>query len=331
MRYDRIAALAGIAAASLAHADEIVLKNDSLVDGGSVNVCPCFVQNEEAAVWLTSPCDGEIVAIQIFWKSFFGGADQVIEDSILVYEGGTFPNPGPLKEELLAPLLTDGGLNEFRYMDDQQTIPISIPVQAGETFVVSLKFFNSNANDVFAPSIVSDDSGCQPGKNAVKVNGNQWRNACSLGVSGDWVIRAIVNCGGEPTGAVCLPDGTCADGLTESDAIALGGVWNGAGSTCGSVTCLGACYIPSTGGCLQFDKATCDAVGGDWQGPGTTDCNPCPADLAEPFGTLNIFDLQAYVGLYNAQDPSADLAAPFGSYNIFDIQAYIGLYNKGCP
>jgi len=57
----------------------------------------------------------------------------------------------------------------------------------------------------------------------------------------------------------------------------------------------------------------------------------CPADLAPPFGSLNIFDIQAYIGLYNAQDPAADLAAPFGAWNIFDIQAYIGLYNQGCP
>ncbi|RMH30434.1 MAG: hypothetical protein D6692_01940 [Planctomycetota bacterium] len=28
---------------------------------------------------------------------------------------------------------------------------------------------------------------------------------------------------------------------------------------------------------------------------------------------------------------AADLAAPFGTLNIFDIQAYIGLYNQGCP
>ncbi len=57
----------------------------------------------------------------------------------------------------------------------------------------------------------------------------------------------------------------------------------------------------------------------------------CPADLAEPFGVLNIFDLQAYLGLYNAQDPAADLAEPVGAFNIFDVQAYLGLYNAGCP
>ena len=57
----------------------------------------------------------------------------------------------------------------------------------------------------------------------------------------------------------------------------------------------------------------------------------CPADLAEPFGTLNIFDIQAFIGLYNAQDPAADIAAPLGTWNIFDLQAYIDQYNQGCP
>ena len=57
----------------------------------------------------------------------------------------------------------------------------------------------------------------------------------------------------------------------------------------------------------------------------------CPPDLAAPYGVLNIFDLQAYIGSYNAQEPDADLAAPFGTFNIFDIQAYIAQYNAGCP
>src|SRR5690606_15907769 len=132
--------------------------------------------------------------------------------SILVYESGTFPRPGAIKSELLAPVLTDGGLNEFRYEDENQTIPISIPVEAGETFVVSLRFFNANANDLFAGTLVSDNDGCQAGRNTVKVSGNVWQSACSLGVSGDWVIRAVIDCSSSPTGAVCLPDGSCADG-----------------------------------------------------------------------------------------------------------------------
>lgn len=59
--------------------------------------------------------------------------------------------------------------------------------------------------------------------------------------------------------------------------------------------------------------------------------NACPADLAEPFGTLNFFDVAAFIALYNAQDPAADLAAPAGVFNFFDVAAFIAAYNAGCP
>ena len=57
----------------------------------------------------------------------------------------------------------------------------------------------------------------------------------------------------------------------------------------------------------------------------------CPADLAEPFGTLDFFDVAAFLDLYNAGDTAADLAAPFGELNFFDIAAYIDAYSAGCP
>lgn len=56
-----------------------------------------------------------------------------------------------------------------------------------------------------------------------------------------------------------------------------------------------------------------------------------PADLADPLGTLNAFDLFEFIGRFNDQDPSADLAAPFGAFNFFDVAEYINLYNAGCP
>jgi len=71
---------------------------------------------------------------------------------------------------------------------------------------------------------------------------------------------------------------------------------------------------------VEFSEFVCEQPGG---------CSP--ADIAEPFDTLNFFDIAAYIGLYNAGDPAADLAAPFGSLNFFDISEYISLYNAGCP
>lgn len=63
------------------------------------------------------------------------------------------------------------------------------------------------------------------------------------------------------------------------------------------------------------------------------DTNPgcSDADLAEPFGLLNFFDLAAYLALYNAADPAADIAAPFGNLNFFDLSEYLTRYNAGCP
>lgn len=61
---------------------------------------------------------------------------------------------------------------------------------------------------------------------------------------------------------------------------------------------------------------------------------PCPADLdppGAPDGVLNFFDVAAYLGLYNAQDPEADFAEPFGTLNFFDVAAFIAAYNAGCP
>jgi uncharacterized protein (DUF433 family) len=69
---------------------------------------------------------------------------------------------------------------------------------------------------------------------------------------------------------------------------------------------------------FRIDGVVCDAGG-------------CPADLAEPFGTLNFFDISAYLALYNAGDAGADLAEPFGALNFFDISAYLASYNAGCP
>jgi hypothetical protein len=60
-------------------------------------------------------------------------------------------------------------------------------------------------------------------------------------------------------------------------------------------------------------------------------CVRCPADLASPFGTLDFFDLAAFITLYNNSDPAADLAAPFGVFNFFDVAAYLDLFNAGCP
>jgi hypothetical protein len=58
---------------------------------------------------------------------------------------------------------------------------------------------------------------------------------------------------------------------------------------------------------------------------------PCnDADLVEPFGVLDFFDLQAYLNLYSTGDPDADLNGD-GLIDFFDVQAYLNAFAGGCP
>ena len=85
---------------------------------------------------------------------------------------------------------------------------------------------------------------------------------------------------------------------------------------------LDAPTIPDTG----LGPAPIVDIGPYESGPGCS-----PADLAEPYGQLDFFDLAAYLDLYHAGDPAADLAPPIGVLNFFDLAAYLDAYNAGCP
>ncbi len=263
------------ALATRAHGDEVVVQNDSVIDGANAVICPCFIQGESAAAWLTSPCNGNIVAVQVYWRSFFGGELPMLEESISIFGAGPFPSPGDLlinqgsmPAVLEGPVMTDGVNNEFRFLDEFQTIPIIIPVTAGQEFVVSLEFFNDSPP--LGPSVVSDSDGCQAGKNTVFVIPGGWMDACLLDVTGDWFIRAVVDCSAL-TGACCLSTGACLDGLTDSQCAGAGGDHQGDGSDCASVQCPEAtqacCFLPS--GCLNLTAGDCDVAGGFPQGGGT--------------------------------------------------------------
>lgn len=56
----------------------------------------------------------------------------------------------------------------------------------------------------------------------------------------------------------------------------------------------------------------------------------CIADL-DSSGSLNFFDVNTFLLLFNIHDPAADFSAPFGSFDFFDVSAYLALYSAGCP
>lgn len=56
-----------------------------------------------------------------------------------------------------------------------------------------------------------------------------------------------------------------------------------------------------------------------------------PVDYAEPFGTLNVDDMLAFLPLFVAGDPTADLADPIGALDADDIIAFLSQFAAGCP
>lgn len=54
------------------------------------------------------------------------------------------------------------------------------------------------------------------------------------------------------------------------------------------------------------------------------------ADLAEPLGELNFFDVSAFLSAFNAGEPAADLNDD-GLFNFFDVSSFLTQFNAGCP
>lgn len=56
----------------------------------------------------------------------------------------------------------------------------------------------------------------------------------------------------------------------------------------------------------------------------------CPADLNRD-GRVDFFDIASFLDAFSARRPAADLAEPLGVWNFFDLAAYLAFYNAGCP
>jgi beta-glucanase (GH16 family) len=54
------------------------------------------------------------------------------------------------------------------------------------------------------------------------------------------------------------------------------------------------------------------------------------ADLAEPLGQLDVFDVFAYLDLFSAGDLDADITGN-GTLDVFDVFAYLDVFAAGCP
>ena len=59
------------------------------------------------------------------------------------------------------------------------------------------------------------------------------------------------------------------------------------------------------------------------------DCSGCPADFTGD-GSLDIFDVFAFLDAFNTMNPAADFTGD-GSFDIFDVFGFLDAFNAGCP
>ena len=63
--------------------------------------------------------------------------------------------------------------------------------------------------------------------------------------------------------------------------------------------------------------------------PGVGPCNA--ADIALPFGVLDLDDVNAFILSFLANTPPSDIAPPFGVWDLDDVNLFITEFLAGCP
>lgn len=114
-------------------------------------------------------------------------------------------------------------------------------------------------------------------------------------------------------GACCLPDATCVPNLTVGECeVDNGGVWQGDGSACGTVT--GACCLPAT--CIVATADCCSAAGGTYQGDGA----PCGTAAGNP----TPYTSNPGLAIPDTAQASDTISVP-DSFTIGDVDVQIGI------
>ncbi|HKE02004.1 MAG TPA: hypothetical protein VKE69_13395 [Planctomycetota bacterium] len=190
MRRPLSALVLAAALASPALATDKTYQNDTVVAGGPANVQAGFVKNEiAAAVFSVPPADGKVFlrnASVVMGNAL--GLSTTRQMRVLVYASGGV-NPGtPI---FTSPIFTfsPGALNIVDVSAQ------NIELAAGSTFTIGAKFEQDGGLSGLT-SVVTDTSGIQSGKNLVFAVPGGWSTAESLGISGDFAIRADVTTNG---------------------------------------------------------------------------------------------------------------------------------------
>jgi hypothetical protein len=184
MRVSVLVAMLTVARAAAAQE----LANDGFVDGGNASFQGGFVSGEQAASRFVLPAAG---TYRITGVKFLFGPSALTETITIHIYSDTVGADTPGPEIFNMDYMVTGSASAWQMADLSAD-----NVAVGGTFRVGIQLMN--AGD---PSVARDTDGTiAQDKNFIFTSG-QWVRSATLGLQGDWIIRAIV----APTGPV--PDG----------------------------------------------------------------------------------------------------------------------------
>lgn len=237
-----------------AEAYELTLQNDGWTDGSSLGCQGGFVSGEEAAVTL-GPVESAY-AIQRIQFIFCGSGDTVTM-TLKIYQESGGSNPGTVLYE------ADYGVTGAD--DAMQEIDISsenVSLPGGSAVRVSLLFNHSGF-----PGVARDDDGTiVPGVNWIKASSVGWNNSEMFGLTGDWIMRAVVfvESGGEDAGVGPADGSVLDDGWVGADGGgADGGIQPDAAAGCTRTEDCPGGYICLNGRCAAVCENNEDCGGGE--------------------------------------------------------------------
>jgi hypothetical protein len=177
---------------------QIVLKNDGLSDGSTAIVQGGFIEGETGAAVLSALAGQYPVTLQelqVFVEKtpLVGFTTMTVE--LYVWNTATISGSSPSlgSAVYVSPQLTfvTGFFNAWDVSSANITMngPFTVGCRVIDTNFIGILQGNQ-------PNLVTDNNGCQGGKNYVRQTNGVWANLCSFGVAGDLAIRAKVTTGG---------------------------------------------------------------------------------------------------------------------------------------
>jgi MYXO-CTERM domain-containing protein len=175
-----ISVLTVIVLSGTSGAAEMTLQNDGWTDGGAVYCQAGFAAGEEGAATL-GPVAQTFTIKKI--RFLFCGDTLTRTVTLRIYLDSGNPNPGT--EIYNGDYQVTGADDALQEMD---LTGENVVVPGGGSIRVSLQFQHDGL-----PNISRDDDGITAGRNWINAQGMGWVASSTLGLTGDWVIRAIVD------------------------------------------------------------------------------------------------------------------------------------------